>query len=256
MSFRAIACLVACFAFVVALSSDAAPTSNAAEWGSVKGTVTLPAGKPIPERPKLNVTNPQCLAKGPVLNEDWVVDANSRGVQNVLVWLIADPPTGKLEIHPDLQKVPANPAVLDQPCCQFEPHVLAMRAGQTLLVKNSAAFPHNALIQGADFTANPLIPAGGKEEFKAIPAAKAPYKVSCSIHPWMGAFIRVFDHPYFAVTDAQGKFEIKDAPAGKCRIVVWQESIGYLGGAAGRNGEPIDIKSGAATTKDFQVAGK
>jgi hypothetical protein len=70
----------------------------------------------------------------------------------------------------------------------------------------------------------------------------------------MGAWIRVFDHPYFAVTDADGKFEIKNAPAGKCRIVIWQESIGYRGGAKGKEGTPIEVKAdGVTELKPFDI---
>ena len=50
----------------------------------------------------------------------------------------------------------------------------------------------------------------------------------------------------FAVTDADGKFEIKLAPAGNCRLVVWQESIGYRGGAEGRKGTVITVKGGTS----------
>jgi hypothetical protein len=63
----------------------------------------------------------------------------------------------------------------------------------------------------------------------------------------MSGWVRVFDNPYFAVTDADGNFEIKDAPAGTYRLMIWQESIGYRGGAAGRDGTPVTIKAGAVT---------
>lgn len=60
-------------------------------------------------------------------------------------------------------------------------------------------------------------------------------------------WLRSFDHPYFAVTDAQGNFEIKLAPAGRCRIVVWHEAAGFAGGRAGRNGSTIEIEGAAIT---------
>ena len=50
--------------------------------------------------------------------------------------------------------------------------------------------------------------------------------MSCSIHGSMKSWMRVFNHPYFAVTDANGNFEIKNAPAGKLNLVSWQESTG------------------------------
>jgi hypothetical protein len=54
----------------------------------------------------------------------------------------------------------------------------------------------------------------------------------------------VFTHPYFAITDADGNFSIKDAPAGNYRIMVYNGS--YLGGAKGARGRPITIPAGAA----------
>jgi hypothetical protein len=63
----------------------------------------------------------------------------------------------------------------------------------------------------------------------------------------MKAWVGIFDHPYFAVTDKNGKFEIKDAPAGKYRLFVWHEEVGYLGGVKGRNGQVITIKKDGTT---------
>ncbi len=54
----------------------------------------------------------------------------------------------------------------------------------------------------------------------------------------MRGCVCVFDHPYFAVTDANGRFETPNAPARQWRLVVWHETAGYLGGAASRLGTP------------------
>jgi hypothetical protein len=79
---------------------------------------------------------------------------------------------------------------------------------------------------------------------------RAPGPVSCSIHPWMQAWWLVLDHPYFAVTDDNGNFEIKNAPAGTQRVVVWQEAVGYV---TPGSGEPVDIKANDTTSKEFQL---
>ena len=68
-----------------------------------------------------------------------------------------------------------------------------------------------------------------------------PVIVKCNLHPWMNAWIHVFDHPYFAVTDADGKFEIKNAPAGKYRLLAWKDGAGWLNGD--RKGREIIVKS-------------
>jgi hypothetical protein len=124
--------------------------------------------------------------------------------------------------------------------------VTCVRVGDTLVVKNSAAIPHNFFWSSAnngDHNAN--IPAMGQWKLpQAIAAEPAPVQYKCTIHPWMSGYVRVFDHPYHAVTDDDGKFEIRNAPAGKFRIVYWHET-GLRGGPKGRFGEAIVIKADA-----------
>ena len=139
---------------------------------------------------------------------------------------------------------------MDQPCCMFEPHVLAMRQGQDLLVKNSAAVAHNIHWVGNPLKnpgGNVIVPPGGSYTIKNLKGDRLPLKMSCDIHPWMGAWLGVFDHPYFAVTDVNGNFEIKGAPAGNYNLIVWHEDVGYRGGKEGRTGTPLDIKAGGVT---------
>ena len=51
------------------------------------------------------------------------------------------------------------------------------------------------------------------------------FKVKCDVHGWMAAWIGVFDHPYFAMTDADGRFTIKGLPPGKYTLEVWHERL-------------------------------
>jgi hypothetical protein len=68
----------------------------------------------------------------------------------------------------------------------------------------------------------------------------------------MKAYIRVFNHTYFAVTDADGHYRIAKAPAGRFRVVAWQESVGYLDMGLKR-GDPVEIRAGGITEVNFQV---
>jgi hypothetical protein len=61
----------------------------------------------------------------------------------------------------------------------------------------------------------------------------------------------ILDHPYFAVTDAQGNFEIKNAPAGTQKVVAWQEAVGYV--TASGTGEEVNIPPNGTATKDFTI---
>ena len=113
-------------------------------------------------------------------------------------------------------------------------------------IMNSAPIPHNAKwVSRENGDINPLLPAGATHIIKGLKAEKYPIEISCSIHSWMKAQVRVFDHPYFALTDEDGNFEIKNAPAGKSlRLFISHESGGFNGGKAGRFGQTIQMKPG------------
>src|SRR5687768_17137941 len=108
-------------------------------WGDIKGRVVF-AGDKIPETPKVKVTfdKEHCLSKGPIYKNELVIDPKTKGVRWVLVWLkpVTDFRTVKedtLPIHPSLKKAPGE-VVLRGPCCEFEPRILAMRQGTTLVL--------------------------------------------------------------------------------------------------------------------------
>ncbi len=228
-------------------------TAEDQEWGTIKGRIVFDGDK-IPEQKVITQVNghmdqKHCLSKGDLKTQDWVVNPKNKGVHWTLLWLLPAQPGGKLPIHPSLKDPPEKPAIIDQPCCAFEPHVLAIREGQDLIAKNSAPVPHNVR-----WTGNPLANAGGNvnvpagQELKIkLKAQKLPVMFNCDIHKWMNARVAVFKHPYFAVTNENGDFEIKNAPAGKYRLMVWHESVGYRGGVKGNNGEEIDIKAKGVT---------
>lgn len=241
-----------CFLAAACFACARVRADDAQKWGTIKGQIVWGGGA-IPERKPVNVDKDQqhCLEKGPLLSEDWVVNKNNKGVCWTFVWLDVEPMSGqKLPIHPTLMESKDKKVMLDQPRCAFVPHCLAMREGQELEVKNSAPMAHNVNWAGNPLKnagGNILIPAGGVYVIPNLKADRFPLQVACNIHPWMKCRVGVFDHPYFAVTDENGNFEIKNAPAGTYRLKVYHESIGWRGGAAGRNGDKIAIKPDAVT---------
>jgi hypothetical protein len=220
------------------------------QWGTVRGQIVWGGGE-LPPQKELHVNKDEqhCLSKGPVPDESWVINKSNKGVRWVFVWLVPEPGQPKLPVNPELQQVTQKEVVLDQPCCRFEPHAIALRQGQDLIAKNSAPVAHNVNWTGAlkNPGGNMTVPAGQSYTIKGLMADRFPVKLVCNIHPWMSAWVRIFDNPYYAITDADGNFEIKLAPAGKCRLMVWQESIGWRGGVAGSKGMPIEIKPGGVT---------
>ena len=233
---------------------SASAADNDQKWGTVKGQITVAGNAPKPEMIDVNKDKDHCLSKGPLFKEEWVVNPKNKGVRWVLVWLTPEKgANAKLPIHPDLEKF--KPEVsMDQPCCQFVPHCLGMRSGQKLVMHNSAEVSHNV-----HWTGNPRMTSGGNV---VIPKKKSYtinnishsdkaflpiVNIQCDFHTWMRGRVGVFDHPYFAVTDKDGNFEIKNAPAGKWRLKILHDS-GWLGGRNGRDGQPVTVKGGKVTT--------
>jgi hypothetical protein len=245
--------------FNAASESAADVTGRGEGWGTIKGQVVWGDDKP----PKLVKITPdkdreECEKNGPLHDERLEVNQKNKGVKSCFVYLVSAKGGVKgfaedIPVHPKLREVSKKPVELDQPCCQFIPHIVTLREGQTLLVKNSSEASHNVNIIGG--TKNPsinqILPKKTSFEMKGFKAYHIPIEVKCDIHSWMHGRIAVMKHPYFAVTDEDGNFEIKDAPAGEFRIVVWHEEVGWVLGendkAPTRDGKKITIKAGETT---------
>ena len=61
---------------------------------------------------------------------------------------------------------------------------------------------------------------------KTFPRPELMMKVSCNQHPWMRMYLNVVEHPFFAVSDVNGKFEIEGLPAGEYTVVAVHERMG------------------------------
>jgi hypothetical protein len=220
-----------------------------AKWVTIKGKVVWEG--PVPAQPKIvpGVNQDVCARDKDPLEEDYLINPKNQGLKNVFVWirpegLKRDDPFPQDKIHPSLLK-PAKPEVeIEQPSCRFVPHALALRAGQKLVIKNNAPVAHNTKWdsnENGNF--NPIIEPGKKFELpKPLVAEPGKIVVVCNIHTWMKAHVRIFDHPYYALTDADGQFEIKLAPTGNFNLFVVHPMNGPLNGKAGNKGQPIAIK--------------
>ena len=240
--------------------------ADEAKWVTVKGKFVWDAAKGA--APKRTPITPDkdadvCATDKDFNTEKWVVSAKAGGIKNVIVWLgpelsakqakeletarrVKLPAFDAKDIHPARVK-PAKPAVaIDQPCCRFIPHVVLMQEGQDLVIKNSSKASHNARFEASEsgIGFNQIVPQGQEVAVKGLKAERLPVEITCSMHSWMNARLAVFNHPYFAVTDEDGNFEIKDAPVmgGKLRLFAWHEAVGFHGGPPGRYGRAIDVK--------------
>lgn len=235
-----------------------APTATApvkAEgYGTLKGQVVFagdaPATKVLFEKGKAPKDPDVCAKDAPLVSERLLVDGATKGVRNVLVYL--SKPTS---ISEEAKKSAGQATVVfDQIKCVFEPHVLAVLAGSPITLKSSDPVNHNINAKLKQSTAfNSLLQPMGKTDYTPSSGERTPAEVTCDIHPWMKAWWMVLDHPYYAVTDAKGYFEIKNAPAGTQKLVVWQEAVDKNGFITAPSGDEVVIKANDAVVKDIKL---
>lgn len=221
-------CLVA-FAFLSAFVMFT-QQSQAEGWGSVTGRFELDG--PAPELPPIvekgdPVRDAPCCAAQAVPDESLVVHPESKGIQNIIMYL----PKAPKEIHPSLKESKKKEVVFDQKGCRFIPHAMVVRTDQQVVVKSDDSVAHNTRTnpvrgQPVNFILKPNDREGVKVPIAA--SERLPMQVKCDIHEWMVAYWLVIDHPYGAVTDEYGKFTIENLPAGEHEFIVWQEKKGYL----------------------------
>ena len=187
--------------------------------GSITGAITF-EGKAPKMKPLRLDADPICVANNEIApKKEWLILDENKGVKNVLVFV-----TEGLNID---YSPPEEPVVIDQKGCIYSPHVLGIMAGQQLDILNNDGTLHNIH----------ALPKVNKEFNKAQPRSKkklsvkfekpeAPFKVKCDVHPWMGAYIGVFDHPCFAVSGDDGTYIISDLKPGEYVIEAWHEKLG------------------------------
>jgi plastocyanin len=122
---------------------------------------------------------------------------------------------------------PTDPVKLDQQACRYVPHVLGVRTGQPLQLVNSDATLHNVhALPNANREFNLGQPLQNQVDKRTFTAQEVMVPFKCDVHGWMQAFVGVMDHPYFAVTQGGGRFELRNLPAGTYTIEAWHEKLG------------------------------
>ncbi|HWA99076.1 MAG TPA: hypothetical protein VG713_11315 [Pirellulales bacterium] len=191
-------------------------------WATLKGVFKL--GGSAPDVGVLSTANKDGAVCGAsVPNQTLVVDPSSKGIANIVVYA-----RKVSRVFDDYKKAPGQRVEFDQKKCLFLSHVLGVQTKDTVVIKNSDPIGHNtSLTPPGQQGINPLLPSGGEAEYKFAKAVAMPVDTTCSIHPWMKAYIIARDDPYFAITKPDGSFEIANLPAGEeIEFQVWQEIKG------------------------------
>ncbi len=213
-----------------------AGSAGAQQWGDLTGQIIYDGVPPTPPKAKIT-SDQQVCSHHDVIEESLLVDPESKGVQNVIVFLYQDKSSRRpspedekeVAIHESYEALKSEPVQMDNSGCRFAPHVTLLWTARKLLVGNSDPIGHNVKIETrANGQSNDTIPSGQTLEKSFEKPEKMPAAISCSIHPWMRGWLLVRDTPYMAVSDEDGKFVIENLPAGKWRFMFWQESAGYV----------------------------
>jgi hypothetical protein len=185
--------------------------------GGVNGRVTYDGTPAKPHTIDMS-QEPSCAKQyaKPVTAEN-VITGPGNALENVVVYVAAGAPE---------EPPPAQPAVLVQKGCRYEPHILAFQTNQDFQVVNEDQTSHNI---------HPL-PSSNREWNKSQPPGAPPIEdkyarpefipVKCNIHPWMKGTLAVMKNSHYSITTGDGEFKLPNLPPGNYTITAWHESYG------------------------------
>lgn len=239
---------------------ESAPAVDPATAGSVMGTIAFEGMAPAPE--PIDMSEEEvCAAKHEGTPMQATVKVDGGGLADVFVYV--------KEGLPERSWPAAGEVLLDQDGCIYHPHVLGLQTGQTLSVRNSDGILHNInarpeMNRGFNISQPTNMTSG-----RSFSQAEIMIPVQCDVHGWMQAYVGVVEHPYFAVSAADGSYTIENLPAGDYVVEVWHEVYGtqtqnvtvaaqeqatadftYSASMAGADvplGQPIDLHDHGAT---------
>jgi hypothetical protein len=185
--------------------------------GTISGTVKWEG--PSPHVPTLAISkDPQICDPDSRKTRDLerILISSQGGIANTVVYLKNISAGKSMDIPPQRQ-------FLDQHNCRYEPHILLVPADATLQMKSSDATLHTVHMDGAA-TYNLPFPFPNQVISRQM-STPGLVNLKCNGgHTWMNAELFVVSHPYYAVTDANGRFELSNVPPGEYTLVAWHES--------------------------------
>ncbi len=197
------------------IAAACALLADAVGAGEIRGRALL-AGQPPPAK-KVSVTIDQYVCGMDKDAEDLIVSA-AREIKNVVVWLHNPPASSP-------SAAATAPIQMDQKACVFVPHVLLVPASGTVEFLNSDRLLHNLHSRStSNMSFNRTQPRGRTIAIKF--ASPEFIRVDCDLHSWMRAWVVVADHPFYAVTDSRGQFQLGNVPPGEYTLKTWHETLG------------------------------
>ena len=206
--------------------------------GSVSGSIRYLGPRPTPMLVDMS-NEPACVSanRGKVYADSIVVGAGN-GLGDAFVYI-------EKGLEGKTFAPAPSPVIIDQKGCWFRPHVFGVQTGQTLQIINSDPVTHNIHpMPQVNREWNHSQGSGDPPMNYKFTKAEVMIPVKCNIHSWMHAYVGVLDHPYFAVTKEDGKFEISNLPPGTYNLVVWTQTLGT-------QQQTITLAAGGSAKADF-----
>ena len=220
------------------VAGPAAAVTSAGDTGSgaIAGKVSFSGTTPPPQRLKLSA-DPKCAAIHKEGLELQPVKVKDGGLADVLVYVKS--------VLAGSYPPPAEPVLLDQSGCEYQPRMVVLMAGQPLRIRNSDDTLHNihprpTVNKGFNIGQ----PRQGMETTRTFETPELMIPTACEVHPWMRANISVLAHPFFAVTKEDGSYEIRGLPDGEYDVEAVHSQLKSVTGK-------VSVKDGKTSKLDF-----
>ena len=219
---RALAATLSLGFGTAAIAQGSYKVASIKDAGSIIGTVKwsgpVPKALTFPVTKDSDICDPESIKK---IDLERLIVGPQGGVENTVVFL-KDIHSGKA------MDIPQSRRSLDQKRCRYEPHVLLVPRGTDMQMQSSDATLHTVHMEGAA-TYNLPFPFANQVISRSMQNAGLVTLKCNGGHVWMNAEVFVIDHPYYAVTDESGRFELSSVPPGEYEIVAWHEGWHIIG---------------------------
>lgn len=212
--------------------------------GNVTGKINFKGAKPAASKIMMNA-DPKCVKmhSGKDVSSEQVVVNPNNTLRYVFIYV-------KKGLEGKKFPTPTDKKTIDQKGCMYTPHVFGVMVNQPIEITNDDATLHNihALPKNSK-QFNIAQPKQGMKTTQKFDKGEVMVKIKCEVHNWMASYVGVLDNPFYAVSDDQGNFSIKNLPAGDYELEAWHEKYGT---------QSMKVTVGASDTKtaDFTFTGQ
>ena len=209
---------------------------------TITGRISYSGTAPEPRVVRMTA-DPLCMPEGGAARSQVLLVGQNNELQNVFLYV-------KDGLGDRTFTAPQTPVVLDQEGCQYQPHVFGVQVGQPIEIVNSDGTVHNVhAVPKTNSEFNFIQQTKGRRDIRTFSAPEIMVPFKCDVHGWMAAYAGVVPHPFFAVSGADGTFEIKGLPAGTYTIEAWHEQLGV-------QTQQVTVDGTSGATLDFTFTGQ